>query len=146
MTLHLFVHVSWTTHERSPMITPAAAGFLRRFLPAEARRHRTGVVAMGMVSDHVHLLLRVQEAFHLPRLVQGFKGASSRLLNADPTLAPMGLRWARGYDARSVAPGAVRRVAAYVRGQVMRHPERAISGTRNEAKGGYLADRTTASE
>jgi putative transposase len=129
MPLLIFVHVSWTTDQRSPTITRPAANFLRRFLPAEAGRHRARVIAIGMVADHVHVLLRIHGAFDLPRLVQGFKGASSRILNADMVLAPMGLRWARGYDARSVSPGAVRRVAAYVATQGRHHPDLAIADT-----------------
>jgi REP element-mobilizing transposase RayT len=125
----LFVHISWTTYERRPMITNTVQRFLRRFVPAEAQRHGATVMAMGVVSDHVHVLIRLPGSFDVPRLVQGLKGASARLLNADLTATPTGLRWAPGYDARSVSPGAISRISAYIVNQAQRHPDRAIDTT-----------------
>jgi putative transposase len=122
----LFVQLSWMTYERRPMIDDAVRRFLRRFLPAEARRHGATLLAMGMVADHVHLLLRLPGSFALPRLVQGLKGASARRLNVELAARPSGLRWASGYDARSVSPKALSRVSAYVGGQAQRHPDLAI--------------------
>jgi REP element-mobilizing transposase RayT len=108
------------------MITARALSFLRRFLPAEARRHGAAVLAMGAVCDHVHLLLRLPGAFDVPRLVQGLKGASARLVNQNPVVHPTGLRWATGYDARSVSPRSLSQVRDYVVRQPHHHPDRAI--------------------
>jgi len=58
MPVTLFVHLSWTTYRRMPMIGASEARFFGRFLPAEARRHRADIIAFGLVCDHVHLLLR----------------------------------------------------------------------------------------
>jgi REP element-mobilizing transposase RayT len=126
MPASLFVHVTWATLDRLPMIDEQVGQFLRRFLPAEARRHRAQVLALGLVADHVHVVLRLPGAFDLPRLVQGFKGASARLVNADPAVSVTGLRWAAGYDARSVSPRSLGRAVSYVRGQAQHHPDRRI--------------------
>ncbi len=126
MPFLLFVHLSWTTYERRPMINDAVRRTLRRFVPTEAHRHGAAVLAVGIVCDHVHVLLRLPGAFDMPRLVQGLKGASARLVNADVIANPIGLRWAAGYDARSVSPGALARVSAYIASQAQRHPDRAI--------------------
>ena len=130
MPLQLFLHVSWTTLDRHPMIGPRERAFLREFLPAEATRQGAGVLALGMVSDHVHMVLRLPGAFDLPRLVQGLKGASSRLASKDSSKSLTGLRWARGYHAASVSPHALARAIAYVRAQAQRHPDRAIRAAR----------------
>jgi REP element-mobilizing transposase RayT len=94
------------------MITAQVASFLRRFLPAEAARHGCEVVALGVVPDHVHMILRIPPRVDLPRMVQGLKGASSRLGNLESTV---GLRW--------VSPSGLPRVIAYVRNQAQRHGE-----------------------
>lgn len=124
----LLIHLCWTTYRRMPMIESSTARFLRRFLPAEAQRHGAQVLALGMVRDHVHLVLRLPSRFDLPRLVQGLKGASSRLVNRDVTLSTTGLRWDAGYHAGSVSRRQLPNVIAYVGSQERRHPERAVAG------------------
>lgn len=126
MPVAIFVHLTWTTHRRMPMIGPTEARFLDRFLPAEARRHGTAIIALGLVCDHVHLLLRLPGRFDLPRLVQGLKGASARQANLDQRISRAGLRWASGYHVRSVSPGNLPAAVGYVRRQADRHPDRPI--------------------
>jgi REP element-mobilizing transposase RayT len=126
MPTALFVHLTWTTFRRMPMIGATEARFLGRFLPAEARRHRVAIIALGLVRDHVHLLLRLPGQFDLPRLVQGLKGTSARLANADLQISRGGLRWASGYHVHSVSPRNLSAAVDYVRRQANRHPDRAI--------------------
>jgi len=76
MPFHLYAHLSWTTWGRLPLIDQQVAGFLAPFLLAEAKRHSTRVVEIGIVPDHVHMLLELPAAYDVPRLVQGLKGAS----------------------------------------------------------------------
>jgi len=127
MRPRLFIHVTWTTLERRPVIVPKVARFLRRFLPAEAARHGCETIALGMVHDHVHMVLRLPSRFDLPRLLQGLKGASARLVTADIDTSPIGLRWAKGYHASTVGPGGIRAVVDYVNAQSERHPDLAIA-------------------
>ena len=122
----LIIHLTWTTHRRFPMIGASEAAFLRRFLPAEALRHEAHVLALGLVQDHVHMVLRLPPRYDLPRLVQGLKGASARLANRDSSISRTGLRWAEGYHAKSVSPRTLPVAIAYVRNQSTRHPDRAI--------------------
>ena len=114
----LFVHLIWTTVDRLPMLTPSVCQFLGRFLPAEALRHGCETIALGMVLDHVHIVVRIPPRIDLPRLVQGLKGASSRLA---ATQTVTGLRWAKGYEAKTVSPGALSRVVDYVKHQPEHH-------------------------
>ena len=126
MPVNLFIHLTWTTYRRMPMIGVSEAAFLKRFLPAEAQRHGARVIVLGLVQDHLHMVLRLPAAYDLPRLVQGFKGASARLANRDVAISRAGLRWAEGYDARSVGPRQLADVIAYVKRQATRHPDRAL--------------------
>ena len=126
MACTIILHISWTTFERRPMIGPSEAAFLDRFLPAETKRHGGAVLAKGLVADHVHLIVRTDVRFDIPRLMQGLKGASARVANRDGH-SRTGLRWARGYDARSVSPSDLTNTVAYVTNQCRRHPDRVIS-------------------
>jgi REP element-mobilizing transposase RayT len=48
---------------------------------------------MGIVNDHLHVLLWLQSGIDLPRLVQGLKGASGRIGNRDGVTGENPLRW-----------------------------------------------------
>ena len=126
MPVALFALVTWTTYRRMPMIGVTEKRFLERFLPAEAQRHGATTIRLGMVSDHVHILLRLPSRIDLPRLIQGLKGASARLANQDTQITRTGLRWAPGYAAASVSPRNLKSAVEYVRQQAERHPDRAI--------------------
>jgi REP element-mobilizing transposase RayT len=129
MRHRLFVHLTWTTRDRASLIDLPRAEFLGRFLPAVARQERASVLALGMVSTHVHLLLRLDPATGISRLVQRLKGGSAVLAGREghgPRDRP--LRWARGYNLESVSPRAIPVVVDYVMSQARRHPHEAIAG------------------
>jgi len=121
MPVRIYAHLSWTTWARLPLIDEAVAEFLLRFLLAEAKRHGARVVEIGVVRDHIHLLLELPPAYDVPRLVQGLKGASARLANRDGVSRNKSLRWEAGYDLRSVGIRQLPQVAAYVRDQELKH-------------------------
>ena len=102
------------------------AEFLRRFLPREAQRHGARLLAAGFVADHVHVVVQLSAINNIPRLVQGLKGASARLVNREGLLPRAPLRWAEGYDLRSVGVRQLGTVINYVSNQASRHPERAV--------------------
>jgi putative transposase len=129
MSTTLYAHLTWTTLERAPLIDAAIGAMLRRFLPAQAERFGVLVMEMGIVRDHVHMLLLLPAGCPVAQLVQQLKGASARVANRDGiTPADRPLRWDRGYDLRSVSPRAVSVVADYVRRQGERHPLSRIPG------------------
>jgi REP element-mobilizing transposase RayT len=77
-------------------------------------------MALGMVPDHVHMVLRIPPRVDLPRMVQRLKGASARLGSQE---SAVGLRWEKGYQIKTVSPGGLPRVIAYVKNQAQRHGE-----------------------
>ena len=121
MPVRIYAHLSWTCWARLPLIDEAVASFLAPFLLAEAKRHGARVVEMGIVSNHVHLLLELPAAYDVPRLVQGLKGASARLANRDGHARNQSLRWDTGYDLRSVGLKQLPQVANYIRLQELKH-------------------------
>jgi len=124
----LYLHLTWGTLQRTPLITERARVFLDRFLRQEAGRHGVRPLAVGMVSDHVHMILEFPPIFDLPRLTQGLKGASARVANRDGHSGKRPIRWAPGYDARTVGVGQLAAAVRYVEEQPGRHPDRAITG------------------
>ena len=126
MAVQLYAHLTWTTVDRRPMIGVREQQFLRDFLPAASREFGAEVIAVGIVSDHIHMIIGLPSEFSIPKLVQRLKGASARLANRTDEISLTGLRWARGYDLRSVSPWNLREAVRYVQHQASRHPDRAI--------------------
>jgi putative transposase len=95
-------------------------------LPEIARRHGTRVIELGIVQNHVHMVLELPPRLDIARLVQGLKGASARIANRDGVMTRARLRWADGYDLRSLGVRDLKRAIRYVRTQQERHPDLAL--------------------
>ncbi len=133
MRHRLYVHLTWTTRDREPLLTAGLACFLSRYLPAAASKEKATLLALGMVATHVHLLLRLDPAADMARLVQRLKGGSAFLATREGHAEPSRpLRWARGYSVESVSPRAVPDVVRYLERQPQRHPTQAIPGWPSE--------------
>jgi len=128
MATRLYAHLTWTTLNRVPSITTSVREFLDRFLRQQALRHGARPLAVGMVSEHVHMIVELPPVYDLPRLVQGLKGASARVANRDGHAERRPLQWTPGYDARSVGVSQLAAAVRYVEEQPRRHPDRAITG------------------
>jgi len=124
--VRLYVHLTWTTLQRQALINRDVEAFLHRFLPRETQRHGARLLALGVVADHVHVVLRLAAVNNIPRMVQGFKGASARVVNREGLTPRAPLRWAEGYDLRSVGVRQLRTVIEYVANQANRHPNLAV--------------------
>jgi REP element-mobilizing transposase RayT len=129
MSHQLFYHILWTTRDRRSRIDRHVAAFLDQTLRTIAAQERARVLALGLVTTHVHLLVRVHPMTSVPRLLQRLKGVSSALAGRTLRLAPgRQLQWAPGYTIHTVSPSVVAKLADYVRNQAVRHPREAIKG------------------
>ncbi len=85
------------------------------------------MIALGVVTTHVHVLVETHQTTSLPRLVQPFKGGSSVLINREGHVGgAQTVRWAKGYAIHSVGTRGLRAARAYVLGQAERHPDERI--------------------
>jgi putative transposase len=129
MRHRLYVHLVWTTRDRLPLITAPLAAFLQRFFPAVAAQERASLLALGIVTTHVHLLIRLHPTTNITRLVQRLKGGSARVSSLEGRASEgSALRWAKGYSLDSVGRQALSVATRYVTSQSVRHPEQVIPG------------------
>ena len=127
MRHRIYAHLVWTTRDRARLIDRRAATFLNRFLRDVARQERALVLEVGIVQNHLHLLIRQHPLTNVPRLLQRLKGGSAIIGDREHhTSVP--LRWARGYTIESVSRHSLAGARAYVRNQAKRHPTEAIPG------------------
>jgi putative transposase len=125
---NLHLHVVWTTRGRVPDINLARAAYLAEHLPIIVRQERGRVIELGIVSTHLHMLLRFHPTTVLPRLMQRMKGSTAHGINRGSAARAVDLRWAKGYSASTISPRDIDRVADYVRSQPLHHPAEAIPG------------------
>jgi REP element-mobilizing transposase RayT len=97
------------------MIGSCEKRLLWHLLPAEAQRHGCDVVAMEMVANHVHLVIRIPPRFDLPRLLQGFEAASSRAACRQLNGSLTGLKWTKGYQAKTMSPSNLNTIVRNIR-------------------------------
>ena len=129
----LYLHLAWTTRDRAPLLDSTRAQFLCRFLRGAARHHHSYVLEIGMVTTHVHLLLRIRPTTVVSRLVQSLKGGSAAIANRELPPGPAPLRWAAGYSVSTVSARMLDRVRDYLRAQPAHHPDECIPGWAGDA-------------
>ena len=124
----LLVHIVWTTRDREAAIDHGRAAYLSEHLPIIARQERARILELGLVTTHLHMLVRLHPTTEIPRMLQRMKGGTAHGMNENSTAGQRPLRWAKGYSVVSVSPRAAPQVAAYIRDQHTRHPREAIPG------------------
>ena len=125
----LYAHIAWTTRDRAPVIDARVARFLCRYFRGVARQERAQILEIGLVADHVHLLVRLNPGTQLPRLIQRCKGGSAVIATRERHAAEdRQLRWGKGYSVHSISPRALPAVRTYLRTQAQHHPSAAIPG------------------
>ena len=86
-----------------------------------AKRTRCLVLAQGVLSDHIHVLIRCAPDATVSAFVREAKSESSRLVGK-------GLRWQRGYYADSISKTHLLSVRQYIAVQFKHHPDKIPRG------------------
>jgi putative transposase len=118
----LYLHLVWSTHDRLPIITPELQPRLYAALSHKCRELGADVLAIGGITDHVHLLVRFPTTISVSEFVGKVKGASSHFVT-HLLDSPEPFRWQGGYGAFTVSRRNVDAVSRYVLDQEHRHRE-----------------------
>jgi REP element-mobilizing transposase RayT len=121
----IYLHLTWSTYNRQPMIDAPTRAFLEEYFRRIAIQERARIMSLAFLSTHVHVLVRLDPRFDVPRLVQLWKGGSSYAASRLPGNV-LGLRWNREYSVTSVSPRGVSACIDYIKDQHRRHPTEAI--------------------
>ena len=76
----LYVHLVWATWDRLPLITSELQQPIYSCILSECEKLKGELIAIGGMSDHVHLLVRMHPAVSVSDLVKQVKGGSSHLV------------------------------------------------------------------
>jgi putative transposase len=112
--LSIRIHCVFSTKERRPSIPEDLQPRLWAFIGGIARRTGMKAIAVGGMSDHVHVLLLLPATITLAKAVQTLKANSSRWLH-ETTAKPF--EWQEGYAAFSVSISQTDATVAYILNQ-----------------------------
>ena len=118
----LYLHCVWATWDRVPLIAPQIEKPLYACIAAKCHELKCETIAIGGVSDHVHLLVRLHTTISVADLVKEVKGASSHLI-AQKIAPNEFFKWQGAYGAFTVSKDDVSNVKAYVENQKEHHAE-----------------------
>ena len=116
----LHLHLVWATKERTPCLLPHWEDGLYDAIRAKCEELKCRPVAVGGISDHVHVLLRMNASISVSEIARQVKGGSSHFIN-QKFRPPYRFLWQGGYGAFTVSPGHVGAVKAYVQNQKIHH-------------------------
>lgn len=116
----LYVHLVFSTKNRTPWLGDDTREELHAYLIGILRNLDSPSLATGSVVDHVHILLRQSRTLSLAKVVEELKKSSSKWLKTRPCQS-MGFGWQTGYGAFSVSASMVPAVVAYIGDQTAHH-------------------------
>ncbi|MGH7964060.1 MAG: IS200/IS605 family transposase [Candidatus Binatia bacterium] len=119
---NLLYHIVFSTKLRVPMITESLEAELYRYMGGIIRGEGGILLAIGGVSDHVHLLVKCKPTIAVADMLRVLKANSSKWINEEKRgLQKFG--WQDGYGAFTVSQSQVPHVRRYIRDQKRHHHE-----------------------
>lgn len=119
------MHCVFTTKHREQWLTPQIRERLWPYLAGIAKESGIRALAVGGVSDHVHLLLSIPSTMSVAKALQLLKGNSSKWLHE--TFPPMSaFAWQGGYGAFSIGVSGVEATVNYIMKQEEHHRTRSF--------------------
>ncbi|OGX31147.1 MAG: hypothetical protein A2787_04535 [Omnitrophica WOR_2 bacterium RIFCSPHIGHO2_01_FULL_48_9] len=109
-------HLVWIPKYRREVLVGKIPQRLKQILEGIAKTYELKIIAQEIMPDHVHVLVEASPKYSPSKIVQIFKGISSKMLREEflPQLKPFiwkeGVLWARGYYVASVSDGATTEV------------------------------------
>jgi len=120
--LSLNYHLIFSTKHRETWIAKSWRDRLHEYMGGVIKGLNGIPLAVGGVSDHVHLLIGMRATHTISNVLRELKSESSRWVHA--TIRVPGFAWQEGYAAITVSPSQIEEVRAYVLNQEEHHRTR----------------------
>lgn len=118
----LYAHLTWHTWRRQPTLTRGDVPHVIEAVHDAAVRCRVRVQSIGLLADHVHVVVSFAADTTLSSFIREAKSSSTLRINRS---RPRGkdFRWCRGYYANTLSWSHVKAARTYVGTQLQRHPD-----------------------
>ena len=119
------MHCVWSTKNRERCLNDGLRQRLWPYLGRIAKQNQMKALAVGGITDHVHILLSLPATLSIAKAIQLLKGNSSKWIHE--TFPKMShFAWQEGYGAFSVGISGVEATVTYIRGQAQHHRTRSF--------------------
>jgi putative transposase len=117
----LFYHLIWTTKNREPLIGREEEALIRRSFELTISNLDLIPHAIGVMPDHVHVVVSAPPKISPSEIVRRFKGASSREMNKREDRSLSTFAWQDEYGVLSFGERALPTIVEYVMNQPTHH-------------------------
>ena len=117
---NIVIHLVFSTKGRMQLLRDEDRGQLHAFITGILNHHKSPLIEINSVGDHLHLLFAQSRSHPLAKIVEQIKSSSSGWIKGrHPSYAAFA--WQSGYGAFSVSPTHVVLVREYIRKQTEHH-------------------------
>ena len=124
-SIYLYAHILWRIKEGAQVLKPAecqaTAGTIKQAAAAKAM----DTLAMAVLPDHVHLLLKLQPIQSLHQLVQPLMQETERFIQTI-RVDQLEFGWDEAYFAFSISPNTVSKAKDYIGRQADMHQQLSV--------------------
>ncbi len=120
-----YFHLVYAVKYRAAMIHHVWRGKLEKYITGIVQTNGHKLIAVGAVSDHIHIFIGYNLNQTIPDLVEDIKTSSTNWIN-DNKFCANKFSWQNGYGAFTNAHSQVSSVARYVLNQEEHHNERSF--------------------
>ncbi|MEO7718467.1 MAG: IS200/IS605 family transposase [Capsulimonas sp.] len=119
-TVNVYLHLVWATYQRNPLILDTMEPDIYRCIEDVCQKMNCQVLAIGGMSDHMHLAISFPTTISIAQLMQQVKGVSSTLVRNRIDEGEF-FGWQEGYGVFSFSQKQCARVIGYIQNQKMHH-------------------------
>jgi putative transposase len=130
----LYYHIVWATKSREPVLTDADVRVITRSIRTTLQSFHANPHAIGVMPDHVHVVVSVPPNVAISDVVGRMKGASTHALNHQPNQPPdRNFSWQTEYGILSFGEKALPSVVEYIENQKEHHASQRLWPTLENA-------------
>src|SRR3989442_12716863 len=118
--IRIWVHLIFSTKNREKIISSSLKPKLLPHIKENAAVKKIYIDFLNCVSDHIHILLSLNDGQDISKIAQLIKGESSFWVNQNK-LIPVKFEWQDEYIAVSVSESMVDKVRDYIKNQEEHH-------------------------
>jgi len=121
----IYIQVVFAVQGRQNLISAQWKEELYKYIAGIVTNHGQKLIAIGGVSDHIHILIGLKPNFEISKLVREIKANSSRFINQRQFVRGR-FNWQEGFGAFSYSRSQLNAVARYIENQEKHHAKKSF--------------------
>lgn len=121
----IYIQIVFAVHGRQNLIGSEWREELYKYITGIVKNHEQKLIAIGGVSDHIHILIGFKPNFEISKLVQEIKANSSRFINKKQFVRGR-FSWQEGFGAFSYSRSQLDTVIRYIENQERHHTKKSF--------------------